>query len=138
VYDTDNLVLHATKATKKKRTKALAFSPDGDIIASTSTAGRIQLWSFPESCTPLSCELDLLPVSMSHSGSWSFPIAFDPRSTSEDKTKIVSGTDSGMIKVWTIEYLADETKVSVVSVVSVDSGVCSRNGKNRTLSRSEV
>ncbi len=64
VYDTANLVLYATKATKKKRTKALAFSPDGSILASTSTAGRIQLWSFPpqEQCIPNSCELGLLPV----------------------------------------------------------------------------
>ena len=121
VYDTANLVLYATKATKKKRTKALAFSPDGSILASTSTAGRIQLWSFPpqEQCIPNSCELGLLPVSLSHSGSWYFPIAFSPNSTSS-KTKIVSGTDSGMIKVWTIENL-DNARPSV-SFISVDSG----------------
>jgi len=46
VYDTATLDLLATKKTKMKRTKALAFSPDGTILASTSTAGRIQLWSF--------------------------------------------------------------------------------------------
>ena len=120
VYDTTNLELHATKATKKKRTKALAFSPDGSIIASTSTAGRIQLWSFPQyDCVPNSCELDLLPVSLSHSGSWFFPIDFSPDSTSE-MTKIVSGTDGGMIKLWTIENL-DNARPSV-SFTSVDSG----------------
>ena len=65
VYETANLELYATKATKKKRTKALAFSPDGSVLASTSTAGRIQLWSFPqEQCELQSCELDLLPVSL--------------------------------------------------------------------------
>jgi WD40 repeat protein len=119
VYETENLELYATKATKKKRTKALAFSPDGSVLASTSTAGRIQLWSFPqEECDLQSCELDLLPVSLSHSGSWSFPIAFSPYSTS-DVTEIVSGTDGGMIKVWTIENLTSPEPG--VSVLSVDS-----------------
>jgi len=41
VYKTETLELYATKATKKHRTKALAFSPDGSVLASTSTAGRI-------------------------------------------------------------------------------------------------
>ena len=39
VYDTASLDLLATKKTKMKRTKALAFSPDGATLASTSTAG---------------------------------------------------------------------------------------------------
>lgn len=118
VYDTTGLELYATKITKKKRTKTLAFSPDGTILASTSTAGRIQLWSFPQDqCGPLSCELDLLPVSLSHGGSWYFPIAFAPYSTS-DVIEIVSGTDSGMIKVWTIEKL----DYANPGVLSVDSG----------------
>jgi len=118
VYETANLELYATKATKKKRTKALAFSPDGSVLASTSTAGRIQLWSFPkDQCEPQSCELDLLPVSLSHSGSWSFPIAFSPNSTS-DMIEIVSGTDGGMIKVWTIDLTNAKPRVSVLSVDS--------------------
>ena len=117
VYETENLKLIETKATKKHRTKALAFSPDGSVLASTSTAGRIQLWSFPEECTLESCELDLLPVSLSHSGSWVFPIAFKPNSTS-DVTKIVSGTDGGMIKVWTIDLISAKPGVSVLSVDS--------------------
>lgn len=117
VYDTATLGLYATKATKKKRTKALAFSPDGSVLASTSTAGRVQLWSFPQDCVPQSCELDLLTVSLSHSGSWSFPIAFSPSSTSE-VTKIVSGTDGGMIKVWRIELTGAEPGVSVLVVDS--------------------
>jgi WD40 repeat protein len=118
VYETDSLELYATKATKKKRTKALAFSPDGSVLASTSTAGRIQLWSFPVICEPQSCELDLLPVALSHSGSWSFPIDFSPYSTSE-VTEIVSGTDGGMIKVWRIVNLTGlEPGVSVLSVDS--------------------
>jgi len=117
VYNTKTLQLYATKATKKKRTKALAFSPDGSVLASTSTAGGIQLWSFPEECTLESCELDLLPVSLSHSGSWSFPIAFWPFST-PDETKIVSGTDGGMIKVWTIDLNSENL---VIPVLSVDS-----------------
>lgn len=119
VYETATLELYATRATKKKRTKALEFSPDGAILASTSTAGRIQLWSFPQQCTPESCELYLLPVSMSHSGSWSFPIAFAPYSTSA-VAEIVSGTDGGMIKVWTIDGLANPGPS--VSVDSVESG----------------
>jgi WD40 repeat protein len=109
VYETNSLELYATKATKKKRTKALAFSPDGSVLASTSTAGRIQLWSFPEVCTSESCELDLLPVSLSHSGSWSFPIAFSPNST-PDVIEIVSGTE--------IDLTGAEPDVSVLSVDS--------------------
>jgi WD40 repeat protein len=57
-------------------------------------------------------------VSLSHSGSWSFPIAFSPNSTS-DETKIVSGTDGGMIKVWTVENLSGAEPG--VSVLFVDS-----------------
>jgi WD40 repeat protein len=120
VYTTSDLLLNVTQATKKKRTKALEFSPDGNILASTSTAGRIQLWSFPKyDCSPTSCELDLLPVTLSHSGSWSFPVDFSPDSTS-DVTKIVSGTDSGVIKLWTIENLAYARPG--VSFISVESG----------------
>jgi WD40 repeat protein len=117
-YYTEDLELYATKATKKHRTKALAFSPDGSVLASTSTAGRIQLWSFPEDCTFGSCELDLLPVSMSHSGSWSFPIAFLPNKPS-GIIEIVSGSDCGMIKVWTIDPGPNDP--SVVYELPVDS-----------------
>jgi len=49
--------------------------------------------------------------------SWSFPIDFYPK---PDATKIVSGSDGGMIKVWTIENLT--AAPSVVSVLVVDSG----------------
>ena len=119
VYATTDLQLYATRATKKKRTKALAFSPDGSLLASTSTAGRILLWSFPGDCSLTACELELLPVSMSHSGSWTFPVAFDPDSTPA-LTRIVSGTDGGMIKRWTIEDV--DTASPDVSFTAVDTG----------------
>jgi len=106
------LELFATKKTKKKRTKALAFSPDGAILASTSTAGRIQLWDFPEDCELDSCEPILRPESMSHGGSWVFPIAFAPYSESDNLTKIVSGSDGGTIKVWTIDFIQETLDVS--------------------------
>lgn len=109
VYDS-RLNLISTKNTKKKRTKALAFSPDGKILASTSTAGRIQLWSFPE--------LDLLPVSLSHGGSWAFPIAFAPYSESDSLTEIVSGSDGGTIKKWTIDFGEASTAIDALPVSS--------------------
>ena len=113
-----NLVLYDTTATKKKRTQALAFSPDGSLVASASTGG-IQLRSFPPppDCAFGDCELDLL-LSLSHGGSWSFSIAFAPDSTSE-RIEMVSGTDSGKTKFWIIE---DVTTNPTVSVRSVDSG----------------
>ena len=119
VYDTTFLTLSAIKKTKKKRTKALAFSPDGATLASTSTAGRIQLWSFPEGCKLDSCELELLPVSMSHGGSWVFPIAFAPYSGSY-LTEIVSGSDGGTIKVWTIDLT--EPRIDSVQMYPAPSG----------------
>jgi len=122
VYKTTSLELYATKKTKKKRTKALAFSPDGGILASTSTAGRIQLWSFPtEKCDPGSCTLELLPVSMSHGGSWVFPIAFAPDSDSDSLTKIVSGSDGGTIKFWTID-LTGTPRIDSVQMYPAPSG----------------
>jgi hypothetical protein len=111
VYRTDGLLPCATKATKKKRTKALKFSSDARLLASTSTSSRIQVWSFDQ----LTCELDLR-LSLSHSGSWYFPIDFAPGSTAAD-AKIVSGTDGGTIKVWTIGEPGGS-----VTVQSVDSG----------------
>jgi len=42
-------------------------------------------------------------VSLSHGGSWVFPIAFAPYSTSHEieiEIEIVSGSDGGMIKLW--------------------------------------
>lgn len=114
VYRTENLDLYASKATKKKRTKALEFSSDGRILASTSTSGRIQVWSFPQPCNPGDCELDLV-LSLSHSGSWHFPIDFAPKSD-ETSARIVSGTDGGTIKLWTIDRL------TLTNVLSVDSG----------------
>jgi WD40 repeat protein len=120
VYDTSPsalalalpLEIYKTKKTKKKRTKALAFSPDGAILASTSTAGRIQLWSFPT--------LNSLPVSMtmSHGGSWVFPIAFGPYRESDNLTQIVSGSDGGTIKVWAIDLTNPTADVSVMPVAS--------------------
>ena len=55
---------------------------------------------------------------MSHPGSWSFSTVFAPDSTSEI-IELASGTDSGTIKVWTIENLAT---IPTVSVRSVDPG----------------
>ena len=115
-YGLSSLVLEDTKKTKKKRTKALAFSPDGAILASTSTAGRIQLWSFPT--------LNSLPVSMTmnHGGSWVFPIAFSPYSEPDSWTQIVSGSDGGTIKVWTIDLTDTTDTTAVVTVLPVASG----------------
>jgi WD40 repeat protein len=119
VYATTDLQLYANRATKKKRTKALAFSPDGSLLASTSTAGRILLWSFPGDCSPAACELERLPVTLSHSGSWTFPVAFDPGSD-QTLTRIVSGTDGGMIKRWRIEHV--DAASPDVSFTAVDTG----------------
>lgn len=120
VYETSGLELYASKSTRKKRTKALEFSPDGTVLASTSTAGKIQLWSFPPDCSLDSCELESVPVSMSHSGSWVFPIAFAPYSDG-DVTQIVSGSDSGKVKLWTIENLAG-LNPNVLPVLEVETG----------------
>ena len=117
VYDTSNLTLYATKETGNKRTKAIAFSPDGKILAATWKGGTIQLFSFPDQCDTDSCELVLLPVSMSHGGTWDLSLAFWPNSNST-VTKIASGTDSGMVKVWTIENPHGAPNVSVQSVDS--------------------
>ena len=114
VYRTDGLALYTTKATKKKRTKALAFSPDGSVLASTSTASRVQLWSFPGDCAPGNCDLELL-LTLNQSGSWTFPIAFAPYSTAAS-TEIVSASDGGTIKISTIKNLATNPTVSVKSI----------------------
>jgi WD40 repeat protein len=55
---------------------------------------------------------------MSHSGSWSFPIAFLPNKPS-GIIEIVSGSDCGMIKVWTIDPGPNDP--SVVYELPVDS-----------------
>lgn len=112
-----DLELFSTTITKKKRTQALAFSPDGGFLASASTGG-IQIRSFPQGCALNDCELDL-HLTLSHSGSWSFSIAFAPDSTSQ-KIEMVSGTDSGTIKFWIIENLATENQTAFFH--SVDSG----------------
>jgi WD40 repeat protein len=54
---------------------------------------------------------------MNHGGSWVFPIAFAPYSTS-DLTEIVSGSDGGTIKVWTIDLTKETPDVSLDSVDS--------------------
>ncbi len=118
VYDTTSLTLYATKVTGKKRTKAIAFSPDGEILAATWKGGTIQLFSFPDQCDAESCELVLLPVSMNHGGTWDLSLAFSPDSDSIE-TKIVSGSDSGTITVWTI---LDPHGTPIVSDDSVPSG----------------
>lgn len=117
VYKSSNLSLYATKETGKKRTKAIAFSPDGTILAATWKGGTIQLWSFPEQCDDQSCELVLLPVSMSHGGTWDLSLAFSPDST-PSKAIIASGSDSGTIKVWTIDNPHGSPEVNVESIPS--------------------
>jgi len=119
IYETTSLTLYATKETGKKRTKAIAFSPDGSMLAAIWKGGTIQLWSFPDHCEEQSCELALLPVSMKHGGTWDLSIAFWPHNDSDGTTKIVSGSDSGMVKVWTIK---DPHGTPIVTVESVPSG----------------
>jgi hypothetical protein len=116
VLSADTLDLYATTNTKKKRTKSLDFSPDGNIVASASTGG-IHLWSFPPGCAPDNCELDPL-LTLSHSGSWVFRVAFSPHSTA-DRVELVSGTDSGKTKIWIIENIATNP---TVTVRTIDSG----------------
>jgi WD40 repeat protein len=114
VYRADDLALYTTKATKKKRTKALAFSPDISVLASSSTASRVQLWSFPADCAPDNCDLELL-LTLNQPGSWTFPIAFAPYSTAAS-TEIVTASDGGTIKISTIENILTNPSVSVKSV----------------------
>jgi WD40 repeat protein len=118
VYETAGLELYATQATGKKRTKSLAFSPDGGLLASSAKGGTIQLWSFPQDdCAAGSCELTLV-LSLSHAGSWDVPLAFAPDSTAAE-TRFVSSSDSGTISVWSVEGLAGGSPS--VSVLSLDS-----------------
>ncbi len=116
--DSSDLELYSTTATRKKRTTALDISPDGSLVASASSGG-IQIRSFPkDACSSESCVLKLL-LTLNHSGSWVFRIAFWPDSAS-GKTKIVSVTDSGKVKIWTINK-DPESSERTVSVHSVDS-----------------
>jgi len=119
VYETYALVLYDTTATRKKRTRALAFSLDGSLVASASTGG-IQLRSFPLDCGPGNCQLELKET-LSHSGSWSFSIAFLP-SSALNRIEMVSGTDKGKTKLWSIKKDMDTDDLTVLSVQSVDSG----------------
>ena len=117
VHQTSTLELYATTATKKKRTKAIDFSPDGSLVVSASIGG-IQLRSFPQyDCVPGNCELDLL-LTLSHSGSWSFSTVFAPPDSTSEYIELASGTDSGTIKIWTIENLDTNPTVSVRSADS--------------------
>ncbi len=117
VHLASSLELYETTVTKKKRTQSIDISPDGSVVAAASTGG-IQLRSFPQDdCVPGNCDLPLR-VLLSHPGSWSFSTVFAPDSTSEI-VELASGTDSGTIKVWTIENLAT---IPTVSVRSVNSG----------------
>jgi WD40 repeat protein len=119
VYGPPGLTLYSTTATKKKRTQALDFSHGGSLVASASTGG-IQLRSFPDDCALDACVLDLL-VTLNHPGSWVFRIAFAPTEMS-GQTELVSGTDSGTIKIWTINHEDLATEDPIVPVRSVDSG----------------
>jgi len=116
LYRTSDLKIWSTTVTKKKRTQALDFSHDG-LVASASTGG-VHLWSFPDGCIMGTCELDPF-LSLSHSGSWSFSVAFAPYSP-PGRVEMVSGTDSGETKFWIIENIA--MTPTVLSVHSIDSG----------------
>jgi WD40 repeat protein len=59
---------------------------------------------------------------MSHGGSWVFPIAFAPYSESDDLTQIVSGSDGGTIKVWTIDDLTGTPDIISVQTYPAPSG----------------
>jgi WD40 repeat protein len=119
MYQTSDLELYDITATRKKRTQALAFSTDGSLVASASTGG-IQLRSVPLDCGPGNCQLELKET-LSHSGSWSFSIAFLPGSIL-DRIEMVSGTDSGKTKFWIIEKNLDTDELTVLSVQSFDTG----------------
>jgi WD40 repeat protein len=55
---------------------------------------------------------------MNHGGSWVFPIAFGPYSELDNLTQIVSGSDGGTIKVWTVDLNGTPVVVSVMPVAS--------------------
>jgi WD40 repeat protein len=114
---TDYLELYSTTDTRKKRTTALDISSNASLLASASTGG-IQLWEFPGDCATGNCVLNLRRT-LNHPSSWSASIAFAPDSE-PGLIKIVSGTDSGEIKFWIINNLAEENEL--VSVRSADSG----------------
>ncbi len=59
---------------------------------------------------------------MSHGGSWAFPIAFAPNSESDNLTQIVSGSDGGTIKVWTIDDLTETPDIISVDIYPAPSG----------------
>jgi WD40 repeat protein len=120
VFKTDGLVYQDITQTKKKRTRDLAFSPDGSLVAAISTAG-ILLYAFPAgTCDVDDCQLDLL-LTLSHPGSWSFSLAFDPTSN-DDHIRLVSGSDGGTTKFWTITGLASDPSNPDVSVRTIESG----------------
>ena len=52
IYDRVSLTLYATIETGNKRTKAIAFSPDGKILAATWKGGRFNSGPFQTSATP--------------------------------------------------------------------------------------
>mmetsp|Transcript_14035 Transcript_14035/g.40049 ORF Transcript_14035/g.40049 Transcript_14035/m.40049 type:complete len:415 (+) Transcript_14035:76-1320(+) len=100
---------HSTRAldietiieTGQRRTNSLAFSPDGEFLASTSQAGMIQLRQ---------TQGFNLVGSLPHSGKWDFPIDFSP-----DGSLLASGTDYGLLKIWDVETLQE--------LVSVNAGI---------------
>jgi WD40 repeat protein len=71
---------------------SLAFSPDGQMLASSSKDGTIQLWQLqPEQLQP---EGDL-PVKRLHTLPGRGRIVFSP-----DGKTLICGCENGLIKVW--------------------------------------
>ena len=101
--------------------QSVAFSPDGNTIASGSSDGTVKLWDVPRQRQPRASK-----ATLSNHGGTVYSVAFSP-----DGTHLASGCTDGVVRLWTALPPANaDGAVNIADLVEVAQNF-GQVGKNR-------
>ncbi|MGK0290368.1 MAG: WD40 repeat protein [bacterium] len=90
-----------------KELEHINFSPSGNLLASTSYEGFIQLWQAPKFCTSIRLELQRK--------NFKYPVKYNKTAFSSDETMIAVSATQGLVDVWNIE------KKEVITTLTINN-----------------
>ncbi len=121
---------HLLPLTGASRVRALAFGPDGAMLASASADGKVQLWEL---------ETGELNYTLAAHDGLALALAFTAARTAPHKCRLVTGGSDTFIRLWDLEQknllstLKGHTDSVHTVAVSAISGTIASAGKDRSI-----